>query len=344
MAFNKELRAKERVEEEWVPSYTTPPNASPGTRVNDCGAGNLFYPGGAGNIVLPSVRVKFLRDGVNDYEYLAQLRAASELLAEQRPNDWEKLLREATDLLNFSPNLTDLPKPEILDWNTQILKAGSLLGINNTKALDGWEKSNPSDEKYATLTFHHSAVREGGSAALRLLPETDETSVFQDIPTQPGKNHSASVYIKTDDLKGKAWLRIEYLDAQKTTLLSANSDQHVSGSTGGKTFLKVEAWLSKAPEKTAFLRISLVGRLESGYGPNDKEPLAKAFFDDVSAMADDQTLNVANPGFEKRNPAKTDDFFAFRNRLVDCLDRICVALNQTGPFANAHPGRKRPVR
>jgi len=65
----------------------------------------------------------------------------------------------------------------------------------------------------------------------------------------------------------------------------------------------------------------------------------------VSATAGGQPMNVVNPGFEEKDhfdPAKTDDFFAFRNRLADCLDRMCAALNEAAPFADAHPGRKRP--
>jgi len=341
--FNQELRTKERVEEEWEPSYSHAINKR---RIDDCGAGNLFYPGGEKNIVLPSVRVKHLRDGVNDYEYLAQLRAASELLAERRPDGWEKLLREANDLMNFSPNLIDPPQPEYLSWGAQRVKTASLLGIN-TDILGNWKSSDHSDGRMnrASLTFHPSAVREGGEVALRLLPEKDETFVYQDIPIRPGKDHSASAYIKTDDLKGKAWLRIEYLNDKKMTLKSADSKQYVSGSTGGKTFRKIEVHLPEAPKEAAFLRIFLVSRLESDE-PNDKEPLAKAFYDDVTAMADDQPIQVANPGFEEKvhyfDPARTYDFFVFRDRLVGCLERVCIALNDTGPFANAHPGRTRP--
>ncbi|MCL2743593.1 MAG: DUF4091 domain-containing protein [Planctomycetaceae bacterium] len=339
--FNKEIQNKERVEDEWVPSYA---HGHTGARINDCGAGNLFYPGGKENVVLPSVRVKYLRDGVNDYEYLAQLRAATELLSKQRPAGWEKLLDDASNLMNFSPNLTAPPKEQLLNWYAQLIQSGSLLGIN-TDVFGAWKKSEHSDGGgNISLTVHPAAIREGGEAALRVLPGTDETFVFQDVPTQSGKEHSASVYIKTDDLKGKAWLRIAYLDAEKTVLQSADSDQHFSGSSGPKRFQKVEARLSKAPGKTAFLRISLVSCLEPGYGSNDKEPLAKAFFDDVSAAADNQPLSVINPGFEEKvrfNPSRSDDFFAFRNRLVDCLERICAALNESGPFANARAGRNR---
>ena len=339
--FNKALRTKERVEEEWEPSYSS---SFDGRRIDDCGAGNLFYPGGTKEIVLPSVRVKYLRDGVNDYEYLAQLRAASELLAKRRPDGWEKLLREVNDLLNFSPNLIDPPQPEYLSWSAQLAQTGSLLGINKDVAGIWKSSDHPDGIKRTSLTFHPSAVREGGMVALRILPETDETFVYQDISIRPGKDHSASVYIKTDDLRGKAWLRIEYLDARKTTLKSADSEQYVSGSTGGKTFRKVEVHLPEAPSEAAFLRIFLVSRLESGE-LNDKEPLAKAFYDDVTAMAGDQPIPVANPGFEEKalfGQAETNDYLVFRDRLVNCLDLVCIALNETGPFANTHSGRKRP--
>ena len=331
------------VEEAWVPSYS---KAFGGGRVDDCGAGNLFYPGGERNVALPSVRVKRIRDGVNDYEYLAQLRAASKLLQERKPDGWEKLLCEANDLMNFSPNLVDPPQADFLSWSAQFGQAASLFGIVNANVYNSWKRSEHSpDEGQISLTSHPSAVREGGQAALRLLPEAGELSAWQDILASPGKEHSASAYIKTDDLKGKAFLRIEYLDAQKKVLQSADSKQQVSGSTGGKTFQKIDARLPVSPEKMAFLRITLACHRDPGQGRNDKEPLAKAFFDDVSATSGNQALEIANPGFEEKiryDEARTQDFFAFRDRLADCLDRICAALNETGPFAGAHPGRERP--
>lgn len=165
-----------------------------------------------------------------------------------------------------------------------------------------------------------------------------------DIIVQKVGTHAASVYIKTDDLKGKAFLRLEYLDAEKKTLQVADSLQHVSGSTGARNFRKIEARLSEAPTSAAFLRISHVAVLEPGYGANETEPLCKAFFDDVSATAGERLLKVANPGFEEKyrfENTKTDRYYAFRDRLVDCLDRACTLLDETGPFENARPGRDR---
>jgi len=342
--LNKELRTKKQVEEEWAPSYASAIN---GNRVDDCGAGNLFYPGGPENIVVPSVRAKYLRDGVNDYEYLAQMRAATKRLKERRPDGWEKLADDANALMNFAPDLKGPPQAEYLSWRTQFARTGELLGITSTGQFAGWLVSRDTNNPgIVSLTRHPAAIRQG-EAALRVLPTEGETFVFQDIPVQPDKAHSASVYIKTDDLRGKAWLRIEYLDTNQAKLQSADSSETVSGSTGGKTFRKVEASFGVAPKEAVTLRILLVSRLDSGKGPNDAEPLAKAFYDDVEAAAGDRKLDIANSGFEEKQhhwhvSKETQRYFDFRNRLIDCLERICVALNETGPFANAHAGRERP--
>lgn len=128
-AGNKGLRESERVEDGWQVRYVS---ASNGNMVESCGAGNLFYPGGEDNIMLPSIRVKRLRDGVNDYEHLVQLRAASELLAARQPAGWVELLQEANALMNFSPNLIAPSQSGYLNWHDQRNAARSLLEQNKT--------------------------------------------------------------------------------------------------------------------------------------------------------------------------------------------------------------------
>lgn len=253
--------------------------------------------------MLPSVRAKRVRDGIEDYEYVAQLEAASAELARARPQGWEALQAAARELLAV---------PE------SIVRAGG--GIE-----EGWRFTGPSSAR--NLTTHPSAIR-GGNQALRVLPALKEMSAYQDVPAAPGESLAVSGWIKTDDLTGTACLRIEALDAKGAVLLSRESGT-VTGSS--RKFVEVSAEIPAAPAATKMLRI----HLSAVAATPSTDPLQKAFFDDLSLRRAGKEQPLVNPGFESVRLWLTHDpkpLLEYRERVGECLDRCARALGRPGPF------------
>ena len=73
-------------------------------RVFKNGMGNLIYPGPSGKIY-PSLRLENLRDGVEDYEYLATLKNSIEQLKLSDYSDKQILLDNANELLQVPSNV-----------------------------------------------------------------------------------------------------------------------------------------------------------------------------------------------------------------------------------------------
>jgi hypothetical protein len=73
-------------------------------RIYKNGMGNLIYPGPSGKIY-PSLRLENLRDGVEDYEYLATLKNSVEQLKLSNYPDKQILLDQANALLQVPSNV-----------------------------------------------------------------------------------------------------------------------------------------------------------------------------------------------------------------------------------------------
>ncbi|MFC1713783.1 glycoside hydrolase domain-containing protein [Candidatus Poribacteria bacterium] len=115
---NKSIKDKSLPEREWITGYI---RSTDGKWAKDNGGGNLFYPDGAGGM-LPTSRVKRIRDGIEDYVYFAQLRAVAKLLEEHRPAGWSKLAESAHELL--------IIPEEVIQGKTAITRdATALLGL-----------------------------------------------------------------------------------------------------------------------------------------------------------------------------------------------------------------------
>jgi hypothetical protein len=298
---NAALREAARPEDGWQLGYIS---STSGKRSDDNGAGNLFYPDQAGGM-LPSARVKRIRDGIEDYEYLVQLQAAVDRLGATPSAEMVEPLEQAHRILT--------EKSDIIQFSNS--------------AVPGWNVRGP--RSAFNLTSHPNAVRTG-ERALRILPEAEARAVFQELPAQPGESYTVSAWVKTDDLPGAAKILAELLDAESRVLAAADS-AGINGSTGPKNFFKLIADLPVAPHGTTKLRVSLVARkFEAPATDADLQnnPLAKAFFEDVSVKANGREVTLKNPDFEIPLLKITDDpnrLLQFREQIGDLLDQLTGA-------------------
>lgn len=296
---NSLIENRSRPEDEWRAGYN---NVNTGAWVQGNGAGNLFYPDGRGSM-LPSVRVKRIRDGIEDYEYLAQLKAAESALGQRRPEGWQELQEQARALL-------DPP--------------GSVVRMSPSWC-EGWEVLG--EESMCTHTTHPAAIHDG-KRAIRVLPQLEEISVYQDVRISPEKDYTVVGWVKTDDLSGCARLRAEVFDEDGTLLHTAESAT-VSGSS--RRFVQCTITLLPAPEASHTLRVSLVA-----VAANDsQDPLQKAFFDAIRVMENWEPMPLVNPSFEDERLSITTDpqvYSAYRRAVAECLERCARALEQKGPF------------
>ena len=299
---NRDIKDKSRPENEWRTGYH---NVNTGAWVQDNGGGNLFYPDGQGSM-LPSARVKRMRDGIEDYEYLAQLNTAQALLRRKRPEGWERLEERIQDLLQV---------PD------------ALIRIRPDFSERGWHVVG--DPSKCSLTTHPSAVYEGRQA-LRILPQLTEISMYQDVPVSAGKSYEIEGWIKTDDLSGSARLRAEVFDEAGNLLHKAESGT-VSGSS--RRFIQCTISIPQMPPNSSTLRISLVG-----IAANDsQDPLQKAFFDNISVTEDGRPVTLDNPGFEEQRFWITDDpatYGGYRRAVAECLEECARLLGQDNPFTD----------
>jgi len=119
--------ALNRWPETWRPLAAAPPLVWP---CPDSGVDFIFYPGADG--FLPSIRSELLRDGLEDYEYLAALER---LAHEQEIEDAEVI--ELTKRRYYSP----WPLPEELDeWAHALRRARVRIGWALNRFRDGLEK------------------------------------------------------------------------------------------------------------------------------------------------------------------------------------------------------------
>lgn len=296
---NKDIRDKNHPEHEWRPGYH---HISSNAWVEDNGGGNLFYPDAAGGM-LPTPRVKRIRDGIEDYEYLAQLQAAAAELARRKPRGWEKPLGLARQLLTVPDNLVHVGA----GW------------------CDGWNVAD-GNAAACSLTMHPRAIH-GGRRALRILPDQAGVMVSQDLPARPGKAGVLSGWLKTNDLTGAAHLTAEYRDAQGHTLRSFRS-QPVTGSTG--QFAERELALPPAPSAATTLRVGLTARAET-LSTDPKAPVQKVFCDDLALHWGQTAVPLVNAGFESEKLRLGSDpaaLVAFRERVAECLEQCTLVLRQ----------------
>lgn len=299
---NRLIENRSHPEEEWRAGYA---NVNTGAWVQDNGGGNLFYPDGQGSM-LPSVRVKRMRDGIEDYEYLAQLRAARVALDRERPAGWQELQRQVRALL-------DVPD--------------TLIRISSDLHKRGWEVVG--EASMCTHTTHPAAVHDG-KQALRVLPQLKEISVYQDVPVSDEQSYTISGWIKTDDLSGSARLRAEVLDSTGRSLHTAESGS-VSGSS--RRFVECTIALPRAPIGSHTLRVSLVAVAAD----ESRDPLQKAFFDAISVTENGEQVVLTNPSFENQRVWFTDDaqtYSAYLRAVAACLEECTRALRQKGPFTD----------
>jgi hypothetical protein len=294
---NKNLRDKSHPENEWRTGYE---NVFSKVWVEDNGGGNLFYPTPAGSM-WPTPRVKRIRDGVEDYEYLAQLQAAAAELARRKPSGGEKPLALARQWLTV---------PDTLAW----VGAGWREGWNVTEG----------NETACTITTHPRAIH-GGRQALRILPDSSGVVVTQDLPAGSGKAGVFSGWLKTDDLTGEACLVAEYRDAQGRVIQSVRSEP-ATGSTG--KFVRRQLAVPPAPPAATTLRLGLSARAKT-VSSEPKAPMQKAFFDDLSLQVGEAETPMVNLGFEaerlRLNLAPTA-LLAYRERVAECLEQCMQAL------------------
>lgn len=294
---NKDLRDKLHPENEWRPGYES---VSSKTWVEDNGGGNLFYPDVTGSM-LPTPRVKRIRDGIEDYEYLAQLQAAAAKLAQRPSPGGSKLLDTARHLLAV---------PDDVVW----------MG-NGWR--EGWNVAEAS-ETACSGTTHRAAIH-GGRQALRILPTRAGVLVTQDLPSRTGSGGVLSGWLKTDDLTGEACLMAEYCDARGRSLQTLRSPA-VTGSS--RKFVKRELALPPSPPGAKTLRLGLFARLDTA-SDDPKAPLPKAFFDDLAVRVGEAEVTLVNPGFETERLRVNFDpeaLLIYRNRVAECLEQCVRAL------------------
>jgi len=293
---NKEIRDKSRPENEWRPGYH---NSISKVWTQANGGGNLFYPDEAGGM-LATPRVKRIRDGIEDYEYLAQLRA----MAQRKAGGDEKLLGIARELLNVPDDLVRLSA----GWR------------------EGWHVAEMG-EAACSATVHPAAIH-GGKQALRMLPTPEGVHVWQEVPAIAGKTGVFSGWIKTDDLAGQARLFAEYRDAGGRVLKSLQS-RPATGSQKG--FVRRQVTLTEAPRSARTLRVGLSAEVEST-SEDQGSPLRKAFFDDLSLQMGEDEVPLVNSGFETERLHLNLDpaaLLAYRERVAECLEQ-CIRVAGTG--------------
>lgn len=298
---NKDIRDKIRPENEWRTGYR---HAFSDAWVEDNGGGNLFYPDPSGGM-LPTPRVKRIRDGIEDYEYLAQLQAAATELARRKPQGWEKPADLARELLVVPDPLVHIGG----GWS------------------DGWSVTQ-GNAAACSLTTHPRAIH-GGRQALRVLPDQAGVTLTQDVPINPGTTGTFSGWVKTDDLTGAARLTADYLDAQAHTILSFRSSP-VTGSS--RQFTKLELALPLAPADAKALRVGLTARAQM-VSVDPKAPLQKAFFDDLTLKVGEISGLPINGNFESerlRLGADSAALGSYRERLAECVEQCVSALRSPG--------------
>lgn len=294
---NRAVKDRRHPEADWRTGYT---NSFSGKWTDANGGGNLFYPDESGKL-LPSSRAKRVRDGIEDYEYLAQLRLATTQLESRQPPGWQALATRAHTLLTV---------PDSVAW----------IG-------DGWRTGwtvAAGDEPACSATMHPNAIR-SGKRALRLLPNSSGVTVTQSSPITAGESGSASVWIKTADLSGEARLVATYRGATGTVLTRVESAP-VSGST--PKFVERTVTLPPAPPAARTLHLGILAQTKTpASGPN--APLQKVFVDDFSLRLGDRAVALVNGGFEAEklrlnfNPSP---LLAYRDALADCLEECVTAL------------------
>jgi hypothetical protein len=293
---NRGIRDKHRPELEWRTGYH---HASSNAWVEDNGGGNLFYPDGGGGM-LPTPRVKRIRDGIEDYEYLAQLQRVVADLARRKPAGWEAACQSAHNALTVPDSVVRVGA----GWR------------------EGWQATT-GDEACCTVTMHPRAIH-GGLRALRIVPDRAELVATQDQPIRAGQGGVFAGWLKTDDLTGAARLTAEYLDA------AGHSIQRVAGepvSGSSRKFVRRELALPAPPAAATKLRLGLSARVDRpSTGP--KTPIQKAFFDDLSLTLGGKGVPLVNPGFEAeklRMGLDTAALAAYRERVAECLEQ-CLAM------------------
>jgi hypothetical protein len=294
---NRGIRDKSHPEREWRTGYN---HASTNAWIEDNGGGNLFYPDPVGGM-LPTPRVKRIRDGIEDYEYVAQLQRAAEELARRKPKGYEKPLAAAHALLTVPDALVRIGA----GWS------------------DGW-RVVAGNGGACSLTMHPRAVR-GGRQALRIAADETGVTLAQELPARVGKTGLFSGWLKTDDLTGTACLVAEYRDAQGHTLHACRS-RPVSGSS--KKFVACEAVLPAAPAAAVTLRLGVTARAKTlSTGP--KARVQKAFFDDLTLRVGEATVPLRNGGFESERfhlGAEPAALAAYRQRVAECLEQCQLLL------------------
>lgn len=298
---NKDIRDKAHPENEWRTGYR---HAFSNAWVEDNGGGNLFYPDPSGRM-LPTPRVKRIRDGIEDYEYLAQLQAAAAELAKRKPNGWENPARLAGVLLVVPDHVVRVGG----GWS------------------DGWSVTQ-GNAAACSLTTHPRAVH-GGRQALRVLPDQTGVTLTQEAPAKPGIAGLLSGWLKTDDLTGTACLTAEYRDTQGRTIQSFRSSP-VTGSS--RQFTKVELTLPPAPADAKSLRVGLNARAAT-LSSDPKAPLQKAFFDDLTFKVGDISGQLINGDFESERLRLGADplaLAAYRDRVAQCLEQCISVLRSRG--------------
>lgn len=294
---NKDIQDKGRPEHEWRPGYE---HHFTKAWSDANGGGNLFYPDEAGGM-LPTSRVKRIRDGIEDYEYLAQLQTASTELARRKPHGWESLLDSARRLLTVPDHVVRFGA----GWR------------------EGWSVAER-DEAACTMTVHPRAIH-GGKQALRILPDLEGVSVTQSVPVTPGESVAVSGWLKTDDLNGEARLIAAYHDAQGRALLTVRSEP-ATASTG--LFVKRQAALPPAPVAATTVQFGVSARVER-LSPDPKAPLQKVFVDDFALRVGEAEVALVNPGFESERLRLNFDpapLLAYRERVAACLEQCVQAL------------------
>jgi hypothetical protein len=294
---NRGIRDKSRPEREWRTGYN---HAFSNAWVEDNGGGNLFYPDPAGGM-LPTPRVKRIRDGIEDYEYLAQLQRAAAELAQRKPTGYEQALAAARTLLAVPDALVRIGGGWSEGWRVVAGNGGA-----------------------CSLTTHPRAVH-GGRQALRILPDPNGVTLAQELCVTPGKSGLFSGWLKTDDLTGTACLVAEYRDAQGRTLHGFQS-QPAGGST--RKFIKCELLLPVAPPEATALRVGLTARATT-LSSDPKAPLQKAFFDDLTLRVGEAAVALRNSGYESerlRLGAEPAALAAYRARVAECLEQCQLLL------------------
>ncbi len=294
---NRAVKDRRQPEADWRTGYT---NIFSGKWIDANGGGNLFYPDGSGKL-FPSPRAKRVRDGIEDYEYLAQLRLAATQLETRQPSGWQALATRARILLTVPDSVASIGD----GWRT------------------GWT-ATASDEPACSGTMHPNAIR-SGKRALRILPNSAGVTVTQSSPITAGESGSASVWIKTADLTGKARLIATYRGADGTILNRVESAP-ATGST--PKFVELKITLPPAPPAARTLHLGIQAQTTTpAAGPN--APLQKVFVDDFSLRLGDRAVALVNPGFEAEKLRLNFDplpLLDYRDALADCLGECVTAL------------------